>query len=744
MNLLKKVYVATIGASFVATLLLTPDTAFSHSNFVRSEPVPNSVLSHPPERLTIWFTEQLEPSRSYIQILNSTGQRVDNDDSTVDANDTTIISVTLMPQLPEGIYTVGWKTLSTIDGHTIRGSFVFFVGDSVSKSEPIDLPQTSLIQSPIEPFARWMGLTGLLAVLGSLLFVMTVLRPSTPRDTVNQFDTCIDWLLIGGTCIALAGSILALIVQASAAYEVSFFKAIGEPISFVLGNTDWGIAWSQRLWLLLALGTIVTTNAIKHRRGKTRNKYLPVVGAIAAGLALLTISKTSQAAAISSIWLPATITDFIHVLAASFWIGGLFSLALTASVSYFTMDPAPRQALLTAILPRFSVIAGVSVGLLVITGLFSAWAQVAIIPALGTPYGLTLLGKSTLTGLLISLGAINLIWITPAVRKHPGATKWLTRIVVVEALIGVFVMLTVGYLTSLEPARQVAAREAISTSKTLEFKDTVEGTEISLEIVPGTIGSNRIAASLRDRQGNAVTNATGVDIRISYLAADFGEPYLKAEHVGKGSYIVEDGKFNIEGAYQIELAVRRPDAFDARTAFRFSIPGIGSSKSSILTPDPGTGILLLGVELGAIGILLLAFGIPLGGWYSYRGLSFMTPGVAVAVIGSVIIVNAQLAEPSKTERNPFPPDQASLTIGSTVYTEKCQTCHGISGKGDGPSSEALNPSPADLVVHVPLHPDMILFSFIHDGIKGTSMAGLGNSLTDDQIWHVINYIRTLE
>lgn len=744
MYLLKKAYVATIVTSFVATLLLTPDTAFSHSNFVRSEPVPNSVLSRPPERLTIWFTEQLEPSRSYIQILNSTGQRVDNDDSTVDANDTTIISVTLMPQLSEGTYTVGWKTLSTIDGHTIRGSFVFSVGDSISTNAIVDLPKTSLIQSPIEPFARWMVLTGLLAVLGTLLFVMTVLRPSTPRDMVNQFDTCVDWLLIGGTCMALAGSILSLLVQASAAYEVSFFKAIGEPISFVLGNTDWGIAWSQRLWLLLALGAIVTINAIKHRRGKTRNKYLPVVGAIAAGLALLTISRTSHAAAISSIWLPATITDFIHVLAASFWIGGLFSLALTASVSYFTMAPVPRQSFLITILPRFSVIAGVSVGLLVITGLFSAWAHVAIIPALGTPYGLTLLGKSVLTGLLILLGAINLLWIIPAVRKRPEATKWLTRILVVEALVGVFVMLTVGYLTSLEPARQVAAREAISTTTILKFKDTVEGTEIGLEIAPGTIGSNRLTTTLKDRQGNPVTNATGVDIRISYLEADFGEPYLKAEQSDEGQYIIEGGKFNIEGAYQIALAVRRPDAFDARTAFRFIIPGIGSSTTSIITPDPETGTLLLGVELGAIGLLLLAFGIPLGGWYSYRGLSFMAPGVAVAVIGSAIIVNAQLAEPSKTERNPFPPDQVSLTIGSTVYAEKCQTCHGTSGRGDGPSSELLKPSPADLVVHVPLHPDMALFSFIHDGIKGTSMAGLGDSLTDDQIWHIINYIRTLE
>ena len=66
------------------------------------------------------------------------------------------------------------------------------------------------------------------------------------------------------------------------------------------------------------------------------------------------------------------------------------------------------------------------------------------------------------------------------------------------------------------------------------------------------------------------------------------------------------------------------------------------------------------------------------------------------------------------------------------------------GLGDGPASAGLNPPVADLVVHVPLHPDRALFDFIHDGIQGAAMPALGETLSDDEIWHLVNYIRTLE
>ena len=94
-------------------------------------------------------------------------------------------------------------------------------------------------------------------------------------------------------------------------------------------------------------------------------------------------------------------------------------------------------------------------------------------------------------------------------------------------------------------------------------------------------------------------------------------------------------------------------------------------------------------------------------------------------------------------RNPFPPTPESLRAGEASYLQNCQTCHGAAGRGDGPAALGLTPPPADLVAHVPLRPERALFRFIHDGIPNTAMAPLGSRMTDDEIWHVVNYIKTL-
>ena len=97
-----------------------------------------------------------------------------------------------------------------------------------------------------------------------------------------------------------------------------------------------------------------------------------------------------------------------------------------------------------------------------------------------------------------------------------------------------------------------------------------------------------------------------------------------------------------------------------------------------------------------------------------------------------------------TDRNPIPPSSESVRGGLALYQTHCLLCHGETGLGDGPSAATMNPPPADLVVHVPLHPDRALFDFVRDGIPGTAMPALGDTLSDDEIWHIINYIQTLE
>ena len=740
---------AALALVIAALVLSRPDTTSAHANLADADPAPNSVLDTSPSRITIWFTEPLEPSLSSIKVLDSEGSRVDNDDSTVNPSDPTVMYVTLQDDLPDGAYTVAWRSLSTVDSHTIRGTFFYSVGQPLSVGSS-DLASETALLSPAEPFMRWVVLLGGLSVLGVLMLWLVVLRPplvamSDVEDLVARVRDRTDKIAVAGIVVALLGSAGHLLVQASSVHEVSILEAIGEPVRFVITETEWGRGWLQRTSLLIgALGPTWALLRLRNAPSTRRDTILWISAFLVTALAMATLSTTSHGAATPGIELAATVTDYIHLLAAAFWVGGLFGLALILPVVFSHSPEGNVRQVILALLPRFSLVAGLSVVALTVTGLYSAWAQVTVLPALTVPYGQTLIAKTALVGVLLIFGATNLLWLTPAIRANRRAASLLRRTVTAEAIVGVLVILATAYLTSLEPARQVASRQGIGLSQSLTFQDTAEGATINVDIEPGRLGSNTVTVMLADRRGDPIANASGVDIRLSYLDADLGEGILPTGGAGEGEFLASDVPINIAGAYQLEVTVRRPDTFDARTAFRFEVASGGGSSSTIF-PSADTGRLLFGVELAVLGFLFLAVGIPLGGWYSRRGLAVMTPGLVVFIIGAGVVFTAQFGDSTTSgDRNPFPPNPESLAIGERVYTEACASCHGVQGRGDGPAAAGLDPPPANLIIHVPLHPDRVLFEFIHDGISGTAMVGLADRYTDEEIWHVINYIKTLE
>ena len=230
--------IAALALVFAALVLSRPDSAFAHANLADADPAPNSVLDTPPSRITIWFTEPLEPSFSAIEVLDSQGGRVDNDDSALDPRDPTVMVVTLPNDLPNGAYTVAWRNLSTVDGHTIRGTFFYSVGEPLS-AQSSDLPSEPALQSPAEPFVRWAVLLGGLTVLGVLMLWLVVLRPplvsmSDAEDLVATVRDRTDKIAIAGIIVALVGSLGHLLVQASSVHEVSLIETLGEPIRFVV------------------------------------------------------------------------------------------------------------------------------------------------------------------------------------------------------------------------------------------------------------------------------------------------------------------------------------------------------------------------------------------------------------------------------------------------------------------------------------------------------------------------------
>src|SRR5271157_1931182 len=99
-----------------------------------------------------------------------------------------------------------------------------------------------------------------------------------------------------------------------------------------------------------------------------------------------------------------------------------------------------------------------------------------------------------------------------------------------------------------------------------------------------------------------------------------------------------------------------------------------------------------------------------------------------------------------------PPDYAGKTIpskvdvsaGADIFRTDCVTCHGESGHGDGPASQALEPHPVNLVALSKISADDFLFWKMSTGVDGTAMPAWKSTLTDQQIWQVIAFIRTLK
>ena len=80
--------------------------------------------------------------------------------------------------------------------------------------------------------------------------------------------------------------------------------------------------------------------------------------------------------------------------------------------------------------------------------------------------------------------------------------------------------------------------------------------------------------------------------------------------------------------------------------------------------------------------------------------------------------------------------------GREIYVNTCIRCHGIDGKGA--LGIKLVPPPADLTsLTVQSRLDGTLFRRIHEGKPNTAMGAWKHSLSDEEIWDVLAYVRTL-
>ena len=117
-----------VGLAFlVLSIMAVP--ARAHAGFVSSNPEPGAELGSPPGVVTLRFSEPLNERLSRAEVLSPDGRRFEG--APEESGEIVLRLTTNAP----GIYRVTWKTVSTIDGHTLEGSFEFGVGVRPSSTE---------------------------------------------------------------------------------------------------------------------------------------------------------------------------------------------------------------------------------------------------------------------------------------------------------------------------------------------------------------------------------------------------------------------------------------------------------------------------------------------------------------------------------------------------------------------------------------------------------------------------------
>ena len=151
--------------------------------------------------------------------------------------------------------------------------------------------------------------------------------------------------------------------------------------------------------------------------------------------------------------------DILHLLAAGAWVGSLIPLALMLAEIRQNGDPGSAAAARRAVV-RFSVLAAISVVILLAGGLVNTWFLAGTIPALiGTEYGRLLLCKIAIFVTMVTFGAVNLLRMTPRLMPAAGprqplvkaAVGYLRRNALAEAGLGLSVLGIVAVLGILPP-----------------------------------------------------------------------------------------------------------------------------------------------------------------------------------------------------------------------------------------------------------------------------------------------------
>jgi len=516
---------AAVLALILGATLVAPRTASAHALLQSADPAAGSTVATPPAAVTLTFGEAPDPRLSSVRVRDTGSQDVATGPAQAVPGHPDQLRVSLKP-LPDGVYSVSWRTVSAVDSHVAAGTFAFGVGvaPTSASSPPSPGGASSTSGSAAAVVFRWILYLGLIALFGAGFFGLAIDR--RPQRSVV-------WQAGVGGLAAVIGTLAVIAVQ---------WSESGADLSTVVGSSI-GLAALERLLAAIAM-TIAVVGILLPSPWPSRWRF-GLVAATAAGAMLIDV-MTGHAAAgrLSAVQVA---VQWLHIVAAGLWIGGLAAVLL-----HVRGAPSDEKGLAVR---RFSRWAGYALAVVALTGIVRAIDEVGRIDALlGTDFGRLVVVKSALLGVLALLGATNrFINVPRAARMLAG----LRRIGSAEVTLGAVVLLAAGLLVNLVPPSTIATGSAPPPQAPLltgsDFGTTVRA---RLAVEPGGPGFNRFTVVITDYDSGAPVAADRVMLRFTLASASsVGPSTLALPAIATGTYAASGANLSLDGIWRVVAVV---------------------------------------------------------------------------------------------------------------------------------------------------------------------------------------------
>jgi len=586
MTSLRAVLLVAVLALAAVGALASP--ADAHALLERSYPAAGASLPRAPHAMLLYFTEAPDPGLSAVLVLDSSGQALPGvSKPTVMPGNAWELRVRL-PRLANGVYTVNWRTVSKVDGHVTGGSFAFGIGVQpplASAAQAGKGGSPGSFPAPLAVVGLWLLYWGLalLAAAGATGVLVFGWRLPAGAGLV----------LVAGWLYAAIGVLIMILAEQAAA---------GVPFGELFG------AAAGRSLLAQAIAVVVCGVAVFFAARRPAGPGLAVLGAAAAG-ALFVHAQAGHAETQSSVRMLNVADQWLHMLAAGVWVGGLLWLLLGLR----NLDGAARAAAVR----RFSQLAFATVAVIAVTGVLRAVPEVGSLGALvSTSFGVILLTKSSLFVVLMGIAWRNRYRLVPKLAgpaaavpgvlppamggapepSQPGAgTKsrlsgagavppegagaraigLLQRSVRSEVALAAIVLVVAAVLSGLPPASfaEAAGQKAASPSVTVTGSDFATTARVRLTALPGTVGPNRFTVHVLGYDSGRPLPARGVRLEFSLPSNPTVASSLNLARGLGGTWVGQGTNLSINGQWDIDVVVQQAaTAVDVPLRLRTQLP----------------------------------------------------------------------------------------------------------------------------------------------------------------------------